>query len=171
MTIRRLARDERGALGPGAFIGGTILCLLLAFFVGVWLPITDAANRAEAQGEARTYNAQALLGRALYIREGCFSCHTQGVRDSFSDSQLGPVPSEAGLYGNEAPNLLGVVRLGPDLSCVADREDDAAWFVRHLRNPQAVREHSTMPRYGYLSAEELQALAAYLLRLTCEEEV
>jgi cbb3-type cytochrome c oxidase subunit II len=164
-------RNQRGAVGPGVIVGGTIASLVLAFVVAVLLPITDSANRAEAQGELRDYDRQALMGRALYIREGCFSCHTQSVRDAFSDSQLGPLPSGAGVYNNEAPNLLGTIRLGPDLSCVADRVDDAAWFVRHLRNPQAVREDSTMPRYGYLSTDELQALAAYLLRLKCEQGV
>lgn len=161
--------SERGAVGPGVVIGGTILCLGLAFFVAVLLPITDTANRAEAQGKARTYEQLALQGRALYIREGCFQCHTQGVRNTFSDSRLGPRPSEAGDYANEAPNLIGMLRLGPDLTCAGDREADANWHVRHLRNPEAVRKHSTMPRYAYLSMKELQALAAYLLDLTCKE--
>lgn len=160
---------ERRTPGAGVVVAGTILCLALAFFVAVLLPITDPANRAEAQGQPRSYDELALQGRTLYIREGCFQCHTQGVRDLFSDSGLGTRPSEAGDYGNEAPNLIGALRLGPDLTCVGDRQSDANWHVRHLRNPGTDREHSTMPRYGYLSTEELQALAAYLLRLTCEE--
>ena len=162
-------RTERRTPGAGVVVAGTMLCLALAFFVAVWLPITDRANRAEAQGQPRSYDETALQGRALYIREGCFQCHTQGVRDLFSDSGLRSRPSEAGDYANEAPNLIGMLRLGPDLTCVGDRQDDANWHVRHLRNPGAVREHSTMPTYGYLSTKELQALAAYLVRLTCEE--
>ncbi|MGH2726693.1 MAG: cbb3-type cytochrome c oxidase subunit II [Actinomycetota bacterium] len=160
-------RGERGAMGLPALIAGTLVCVLLAFFVSVWLPISGNGDEA-AKGEPRTYDAAALLGRTLYIREGCFSCHTQAVRNTFADSQLGPAPSEAGLYGNEAPNLIGVLRLGPDLTCVGDRLDDAAWHVKHLEDPESVREHSTMPSYDYLSAKELQAIAAYLLRLTCE---
>lgn len=167
--MTRRLHEEGGALGPAAIVGGTIVCLLLAFFVAVWLPITDDANRAEAAGEPRSYDGAALLGRTLYIREGCFSCHTQAVRNTFADSQLGGAPSQPGLSGNEAPNLIGAIRLGPDLSCVADRQDDAAWFVRHLKDPDSEREHSTMPSYGYLSERELRAIAAYLLRLTCEE--
>jgi cbb3-type cytochrome c oxidase subunit II len=162
-------RSERGAIGAGVVAGGTILCLGLAFFVAVVLPITDSANRADAAGKPRTYNELALQGRTLYIREGCFSCHTQGVRDLFSDSGLASRPSEAGDYTNEVPNLIGMLRLGPDLTCVGDREDDRNWHVRHLRNPQTEREHSTMPKYGYLTTKELQAIAAYLVRLTCTE--
>jgi len=162
-------RSERGAAGPGTIAGGTILCLGLAFVVAVLLPITDAANRSEAKGAPRSFDQVALNGRALYIREGCFSCHTQSVRNTFADSALGPAPSEAGLYGNEAPNLIGTIRLGPDLTCFGDRGTNADAIVRHLRNPEAVDADSTMPHYGYLSTKELQALASYLLRLQCKE--
>ncbi|MGH2794742.1 MAG: cbb3-type cytochrome c oxidase subunit II [Actinomycetota bacterium] len=164
---RRSIRGERGSAGPGAIIGGAVACLLLGFVVTVLLPITGESTAAEA--EPREYDAQALAGRALYIRESCFACHTQTVRDSFSDSLLAAAPSEAGLYENEAPNLIGVIRLGPDLSCVGDRQDDPDWYVRHLRDPAAVRAESAMPPFDYLSTQELRALASYLLRLTCEE--
>lgn len=161
-------RDERGVVGPGAIIGGTIVCLVLAFVVTVLLPITGESTAAEA-GDPRTYDEQELAGRALYIRESCFACHTQTVRDTYSDSILANAPSEPGLYDNEAPNLIGVIRLGPDLTCVGDRQDDRNWYVRHLKDPQSEREDSTMPKYGYLSNRELQALASYLLSLTCGE--
>ncbi len=156
-------------MGPVALIAGTLVCVLLAFFVAVWLPISGNGAAEGSSGEPRSYDPAALLGRTLYIREGCFSCHTQSVRNTFADSQLGPLPSDAGLYGNEAPNLIGVLRLGPDLTCVGDRLDDAAWHVKHLEQPDSERENSTMPSYGYLSSRELQAIAAYLLRLTCAE--
>lgn len=165
----RAFRSERGAAGPGAIAGGTVLCLLVAFVVTVLLPITDAANRDDAKGKPRTYDLVALNGRALYIREGCFECHTQQVRNTFADSALGPAPSEAGLYKNEAPNLIGVIRFGPDLTCFGDRAGDTTSIVRHLRNPEAVHHDSTMPHYNYLSTKELQSLAAYLLRLRCKE--
>ncbi len=163
----RRFRSERGAVTASAVAVGTILTLALGFYVAVWLPIGDAATRSP--GKARTYDQAALAGRALYIREGCFSCHTQSVRDSFSDSALGPGPSLPGLYNNEAPNLIGSIRLGPDLTCFGDREKSATNIVYQLTNPQAVHPRSEMPRYGYLDDKELQALAAYLLRLTCEE--
>jgi cytochrome c oxidase cbb3-type subunit II len=162
-------RSERGAAGPGAIAGGTILCLLVAFVVTVLLPITDTANRDDAKGKPRTYDQVALNGRSLYIREGCFECHSQQVRNTFADSGLGPAPSEAGLYSNEAPNLMGIVRFGPDLTCFGDRAGDAGSIVGHLRNPEAVHHDSTMPHYSYLTTKELRALAAYLLRLQCKE--
>lgn len=162
---------QRGPMGLPAIVAGTLVSVLLAFFVSVWLPISGGGTAEGSSVESRSYDATALLGRTLYIREGCFSCHTQGVRDTFADSQLGQAPSDPGLYTNEAPNLIGVLRLGPDLACVGDREDDPTWYVKHLSDPESVHEHSTMPSYDYLSAKELQAIAAYLLRLTCEEGV
>ena len=161
-------RDERGAAGIAAFAGGTVLCLIFAFIVGVLLPITDASNRADAKGKPRDYSNLAVQGRSIYIREGCFECHTQSVRNTFSDFGLGPHPSEAGTYLNEAPNLIGSIRLGPDLTCVGDRQSDSNWQIRHLRTPSVLRPHSTMPKYTYLSVKDLQALAAYLLSLTCK---
>ena len=74
-------RSERGAISASRIAVGTILTLALGFYVAVWLPIGDAATRSP--GKDRTYDQTALAGRALYIREGCFSCHTQSVRDSF----------------------------------------------------------------------------------------
>jgi cytochrome c oxidase cbb3-type subunit 2 len=164
-----MRRTDAGFAGPGVIALGTLVLVGLALFAGVILPITDPANRADAKGVPRSYNALALQGRTLYIREGCFTCHTQMVRSAFADSALGPRPSQAGDYGNEAPNLLGSMRVGPDLTCVGDDDSmDASWHVRHLRMPRAVREHSMMPSYSYLSPRELRALAAYLLSLTCE---
>jgi len=159
---------RRRSLGIAAFAGGTTLCLIFAFIVGVLLPITDSSNRADAKGEPRSYSDVAVQGRTLYIREGCFQCHSQSVRDLFSDFGLGPRVSQPGDYKNEAPNLIGDIRLGPDLSCVGDREPDASWHVRHLLFPTAVRPHSTMPKYSYLTDGELKALAQYLLSLTCK---
>ena len=162
-------RDQRGLTSAGVLVAGTILSLVLAFVVTVLLPITGESASEGAAADPRTYDDGALAGRALYIRESCFSCHTQSVRDAFSDSLLGPTPSGEGLYANEAPNLIGAIRLGPDLTCVGDRQTDPGFYVEHLKDPASVREHSTMPSYDYLSNAELQALAAYLLRLTCEE--
>lgn len=163
-----MKRSDGGFAGPGVIAAGTVLLVGLALFAGVVLPITDPARSADARGVPRSYDRLALQGRALYIREGCFTCHSQMVRSAFADSALGPRPSLAGDYLNEAPSLIGGQRVGPDLTCVGDNESlNAQWHVRHLRNPRAEREGSTMPSYSYLSTRELQALAAYILSLTC----
>ncbi len=169
--MKRSERGERGALHLGVVIGGTVLALTMAGLLGAVLPATDVAVGGEAAGSAREYSIQQVAGRKIYVREGCFTCHTQMVRDANADRSLGLRISEPGDYGNEAPNLIGLDRIGPDLTCAGTREDDAAWHQRHLRNPQSVRKGSSMPSYAYLSSGELRALALYLTALQCAEEV
>lgn len=153
------------ALPVVTLVGGTVIALALSFLLGVVLPVTDQA--LATMGTPRAYTQAQVDGRKLYIREGCFTCHTQMVRDAASDASLGPAMSLPNDYGHEAPNLIGIDRVGPDLTCVGDRESDRAAIVKHLRRPDGVRKGSQMPRYSYLSESELNALAAYLAALTC----
>jgi cytochrome c oxidase cbb3-type subunit 2 len=85
-------------------------------------------------------------------------CHTESVRPIVTDVGLGAV-SEAGDYAHESPVLLGVARMGPDLSHLAAR---GGTFAEHLQNPRADRPWSTMPSYDYLSSADLDALLAYV---------
>jgi cytochrome c oxidase cbb3-type subunit II len=148
---------------------GVVLLVVLAVFVGVFLAVTDSAVGGSARGEPRRYSAEAVEGRALYIREGCFTCHTQQVRSSFSDSAISRRVSFPRDYANEAPNLIGIERIGPDLTCIGDDKAlNAGWHIRHLKNPPAERNHSNMPSYRFLTAGQLRAVAVYLLSLTCE---
>jgi cytochrome c oxidase cbb3-type subunit 2 len=148
---------------------GVVLLVALSVFVGVFLGVTDSAVGGSARGTPRKYSTEAVEGRALYIREGCFTCHTQQVRSSFSDSALSDRVSWPGDYSNEAPNLIGIERIGPDLTCIGDDKTlNADWHVDHLLNPSSVRKHSNMPSYDFLTAGQLRSLAVYLLSLTCE---
>lgn len=159
----------RRGLELPAVAGGVVVLVLLSAFVMVCLGITDSAVGDAARGKPRAYSQEAVEGRALYIREGCFTCHTQQVRSSFSDTAISRRVSLPGDYGNEAPNLIGTERIGPDLTCIGDdRGLNADWHVRHLLNPPAERDHSNMPSYDFLTAGQLRALAAYLLSLTCK---
>ena len=123
-------------------------------------------TRRSSPNTARSYpeGSAAADGRAVYIREGCIACHTQSVRPIVPDVGLGPV-SVAGDYVNEAPALVGVERLGPDLMHVGSRIDDADGLKAHLDDPRADRPWSIMPSYRYLTQGDLDALAEYLLSL------
>jgi cbb3-type cytochrome c oxidase subunit II len=103
-------------------------------------------------------------GRAIYLEEGCYYCHTQQVRPIVTDVGLGVV-SEAGDYVHETPAALGVERLGPDLTHVGDRYPTAGVLISRLVDPRGSRSWSIMPSYDRLSDEELDALAEYLLSL------
>lgn len=133
-----------------------------AFLLVVFLPSleADAATPTILADEARVYAAgsDAAIGRDIYIREGCMYCHTQSVRPIVTDMGLGAV-SEPGDYAHEAPVLLGVARMGPDLMHLTAR---GGTTTDHLADPRDTRPWSTMPSYEYLSADELDALATYV---------
>jgi cbb3-type cytochrome c oxidase subunit II len=103
-------------------------------------------------------------GRAVYIEEGCYYCHTQEVRPVIPDVGLGRV-SLAGDYVHETPALPGVERLGPDLMHVASRYSDTGVLRARLVDPRGSRSWSIMPSYERLSDEDLDALTTYLMSL------
>jgi cytochrome c oxidase cbb3-type subunit I/II len=133
-----------------------------AFFLVVVLPSFDSASATPTilADQSRVYaeGTPAAIGRDIYIGEGCMYCHTESVRPIVTDVGLGAV-SEAGDYAHESPVLLGVARMGPDLSHLAAR---GGTFAEHLQNPRADRPWSTMPSYDYLSSADLDALLAYV---------
>jgi len=113
-------------------------------------------------------------GRQVYIREGCWYCHSQYVRPvTGEDRRWGPV-SQAGEYVYDQPHLLGTRRIGPDLTRVGRKYGDV-WHAAHHWNPREVVPDSIMPRFPWLfkdtgkGAPELnddgRALVAYLQKL------
>jgi cytochrome c oxidase cbb3-type subunit 2 len=107
----------------------------------------------------------------VYIREGCYYCHTQQVRDPQNSSDLergwGMRRSVARDYIYDNPPLLGSVRIGPDLANIGSKDwrnepvgdprrpkkRDREWHLLHLYNPRVIVPQSTMPPYRYLFDE------------------
>ena len=98
----------------------------------------------------RPYSPLELTGREIYIREGCYVCHSQMIR---------PMRDEVERYGHyslaaeskyDHPFQWGSKRTGPDLARVGGRYSDA-WHVDHLTDPQSVVPESVMPKYGFLA--------------------
>ena len=95
------------------------------------------------------YTTLERRGRAVYIREGCWYCHSQYVRPvAGEDARWGPV-SEAGEYAWDVPHLLSTRRIGPDLSRVGLKYSDD-WHYAHLWDPRLVTPRSIMPRFRWL---------------------
>ncbi|HLQ34679.1 MAG TPA: cbb3-type cytochrome c oxidase subunit II [Chloroflexota bacterium] len=124
-------------------------------------------------GLATRYTPQQLHGRQIYLREGCWYCHTQQVRPTeanqgtvYTRGDIGPV-SKAGDYAYQKPVFWGTERQGPDLSHVASRVQSAqpAWELAHLEDPAALVPGTIMPSYGHLPQSDLQDLVDYLLTL------
>ncbi|MCZ2104573.1 MAG: cytochrome-c oxidase, cbb3-type subunit II [Comamonadaceae bacterium] len=97
----------------------------------------------------KPYTALQVVGRDIYVREGCNNCHSQMIRSLLHESlRYGPV-SVAGEYVYDHPHLWGSKRTGPDLARVGGRYSDD-WHAVHLHNPRAVVPESNMPAYPWL---------------------
>jgi cytochrome c oxidase cbb3-type subunit 1 len=100
----------------------------------------------------RDYTPFELRGRQVYIREGCWYCHSQFVRPvTGEDVRWGPV-SQAGEYVYDQPHMLSTRRIGPDLIRVGGKYGDD-WQTAHHWNPRDVVPDSIMPRFPWLYKE------------------
>lgn len=159
-------------------LGASIFFLIAGVFVTIYLPSLDQ-DAYTPTAYAHPYTDQELRGRAIYIREGCWYCHTQQVRPPevgigtvHVKGDIGPV-SEPGDYVYQKPVLWGTTRQGPDLTHVASRVDekgfhygsDYGWQRSHLQNPSALNPGSVMPSFGWLPDNEMDDLIAYLFTL------
>ncbi len=124
--------------------------------------------------EVPPYTPQESRGRKVYIREGCWYCHSQYIRPVTGESfRWGPV-SQAGEHIHDLPHLFGTRRIGPDLTRVGRRYGDD-WHTAHYWNPREVVPDSIMPRFLWLFEtnenklpalnEDGKALVAYVQRL------
>ena len=118
------------------------------------VPLFYLENTIEKVEGMRPYTPLELAGRDIYVREGCYGCHSQMIR---------PMRDEVERYGHyslaaesmyDHPFQWGSKRTGPDLARVGGRYSDA-WHVDHLTNPQAVVPESVMPKYGYMANAEI----------------
>ena len=136
------------------------LLLILSFFVVTIGGIVEIAplfymqNTIEKVDGMRPYTPLELAGRAIYVREGCYLCHSQMIR---------PIRDEVERYGHyslaaesmyDHPFQWGSKRTGPDLARVGGRYSNA-WHVDHLTDPQVVVPESIMPKYGFLATTEI----------------
>lgn len=119
-------------------------------------PLFYLENTIEEVDGVRPYTPLELAGRDVYIREGCYTCHSQMVR---------PLRDEVERYGHyslaaesmyDHPFQWGSKRTGPDLARVGGRYSDE-WHRDHLIDPQSVVPESVMPKYGFLLDRELDS--------------
>jgi len=104
----------------------------------------------------RPYSALQLEGRDIYIREGCYNCHSQMVRPLRAETERYGHYSLAGESVYDHPFQFGSKRTGPDLARVGGRYSDE-WHRVHLSNPRDVVPESNMPAYAWLADEKVDA--------------
>jgi cytochrome c oxidase cbb3-type subunit I/II len=110
---------------------------------------TDLGQLKWTRAEATDYTAVQQLGRRVYLREGCWYCHSQYVRPVTGETRRwGPV-SEAGEYAYDVPHLFGTRRIGPDLTRVGLKYGDE-WHLAHFWNPRMLSVDSIMAPFAGL---------------------
>ena len=119
-------------------------------------PLFWIDNTIEKVDGMRPYTPLEQAGRDIYVREGCYVCHSQMIR---------PFRDEVERYGHyslaaesmyDHPFQWGSKRTGPDLARVGGRYSDE-WHQQHLKNPEAVVPESVMPQYPFLAEKDLKA--------------
>ncbi|MFN0183273.1 MAG: cytochrome-c oxidase, cbb3-type subunit II [Aquabacterium sp.] len=136
-----------------------IVLILLTVAVGGLVEIVplyfQRSTTAPAEG-LKPYTALQLAGRDVYLREGCYNCHSQMIRPLYAETlRYGPY-STAGEFVYDHPFQWGSKRTGPDLHRVGGRYSDE-WHRLHLLNPRDLVPESNMPAYPWLEKAEVPA--------------
>ncbi len=113
------------------------------------IPMYSLAAGPQAIAEVSPYTPLELAGRDVYIREGCYNCHSQMVRPFRSETMRYGPWTRAGEYAYDRPFQLGSRRIGPDLQRLGGKYPDA-WHYEHMRDPRSTSPGSIMPTYGWL---------------------
>ena len=142
---------ERNAIG---FVLAIVVVASIGGFVEI-APLFTIDETVESAPDMRVYTPLELAGRNIYIREGCYACHSQMIRTLRDEvERYGPY-SLAVESKYDHPMLWGSKRTGPDLARVGGKYSDA-WHVAHLINPRDVVPESVMPKYGWLQRNALR---------------
>jgi len=169
-----MATNNAPALGFHSKIERNVTLLLVLSLLVVTIggiveiaPLFWLQNTIEKVTGMRPYSPLELAGRNIYIREGCYVCHSQMIR---------PFRDEVERYGHyslaaesmfDHPFQWGSKRTGPDLARVGGKYSND-WHVQHLTNPRDVVPESIMPPYAFLAKNEIDPsnIAAHLKTLT-----
>ena len=112
-------------------------------------PLFTIDGTVEHDPEMRLYTPLELAGRNIYIREGCYTCHSQMIRVLRDEVERYGHYSLAAESMYDHPFQWGSKRTGPDLARVGDRYSNE-WHVQHLIEPRSVVPESIMPSYAFL---------------------
>jgi cytochrome c oxidase cbb3-type subunit 2 len=129
-----------------------VLTVLLVSFGGLAeiVPLFFQKSTTQPVNElVKPYDAVRLAGRDIYIREGCYNCHSQMIRPFRAETERYGHYSVAGEFVYDHPFQWGSKRTGPDLARVGGRYSDQ-WHRIHLLNPRDVVPESNMPAYSWL---------------------
>ena len=134
-------------------IGMTVLVVSFGGLVEI-VPLFFQHSTTEPVAGLKPYSPLRLAGRDIYIREGCYNCHSQMIRPLRAETERYGHYSVAGEFVYDHPFQWGSKRTGPDLARVGGRYSDE-WHRTHLNNPRDVVPESNMPNYPWLARTAL----------------
>jgi cytochrome c oxidase cbb3-type subunit II len=141
----------------------TILVVAVGGLVEI-VPLFFQRSTTEPLKGVQPYTALQLVGRDIYLREGCYNCHSQMIRPLRAETLRYGHYSVAGEFVYDHPFQWGSKRTGPDLHRVGGKYSDE-WHRVHLNNPRDVVPESNMPAYPWLEKSALEpAVAAPRMR-------
>ena len=165
MKLQQLAEEKVGVL---------IVFTLLVVSVGLLIeavPLFFSKAVTRPIEGVKPYNALQVAGRDIYIREGCYNCHSQMIRPFRAETERYGHYSVAGESVYDHPFQWGSKRTGPDLARVGGRYSDE-WHRIHLLNPRDVVPESNMPAFPWLARNKVNPDQNYEIgRASCRERV
>jgi cytochrome c oxidase cbb3-type subunit 2 len=138
-------------------VGLLLVLVILTISVGGLVeivPLFFQKSTTEAVAGMKPYSALQLTGRDIYLREGCYGCHSQMIRPFRAETERYGHYSVAGESVYDHPFQWGSKRTGPDLARVGGRYSDS-WHKDHLNDPRSVVPESNMPAYSWLVKAKL----------------
>ena len=158
--LPRLAKSSEGGTWHGRLEGKPLLFSVLAFIAVVigtlieFVPMLAIESNVPTIAAVRPYTPLELEGRDLYIREGCYNCHSQMIRPIRAETERYGDYSKAGEFVYDHPFQFGSKRTGPDLHRIGGKYPNL-WHYNHMRDPRSTTSDSIMPAYGWLIDDDL----------------
>jgi cytochrome c oxidase cbb3-type subunit I/II len=156
--------DEKIGWGHRALESRPMILAALALVAVVigglieFVPMWVVKENVPTITSVKPYTPLEVMGRDIYIREGCVGCHSQMIRPFRSETERYGEYSKAGEFVYDHPFLWGSKRTGPDLHRIGGKYPDA-WHYNHMDDPRLTSPGSMMPRYSWLLTQKLETNA------------
>lgn len=148
--------DEEGQVATATEEQGAVFMVSRGDYEGETYPYIENASATRNWSPEAVLNAAAESdkhevgkGKVMFVREGCWWCHTL-LPEQTQDWQYFGLPPRLGDFNGESPTAFGSDRKAPDLLHVGSRNSSKEWLMMHFFNPRLVQPHSIMPRFDYL---------------------
>lgn len=147
-------KDHRWLEGQGVLMSILVTVAILIGGIVEIVPLYLVRSSIEPIEGVKPYTALELEGRDLYIKEGCYNCHSQMVRPFRDETERYGPYSKAGEFVYDHPFQFGSKRTGPDLHRVGGKYPDS-WHYYHMANPRQLVSGSVMPGYPWMLKNKL----------------